>query len=41
LLGPANRGLDPLPFEEKSGVAQITWITYEQTTADRIAVSYT
>ncbi len=41
LLGPANRGLDPLPFEAKSGVAQITWIMYEQTTSDRIAVSYT
>jgi Rieske Fe-S protein len=41
MLGPANRGLDPLPFEDKSGVAEVTWINYDETTADRIVLSYT
>lgn len=41
VAGPANRGLDPLPFEDKNGTAEVTWITYEQTTADRIVFSYT
>jgi menaquinol-cytochrome c reductase iron-sulfur subunit len=39
--GPANRGLDPLPFQDKSGTAQVTWINFDQTTADRMIVSYT
>ena len=41
MAGPANRGLDPLPFQDKSGTAQVTWINFEQTTADRMIVSYT
>jgi Rieske Fe-S protein len=41
MAGPANRGLDPLPFQDKSGIAQVTWINFEQTTADRMIVSYT
>jgi menaquinol-cytochrome c reductase iron-sulfur subunit len=41
MAGPANRGLDPLPFQDKSGIAQVTWINFEQTTADRLIVSYT
>ena len=41
ISGPANRGLDPLPFQDKSGAAAITWINFEQTTADRVIVSYT
>jgi len=39
--GPAPRSLDPLPFEEKSGVAEITWIRYKQGVPDRVVVSYT
>jgi menaquinol-cytochrome c reductase iron-sulfur subunit len=41
MAGPANRGLDPLPFQDKSGIAQVTWINFAQTTADRLIVSYT
>jgi menaquinol-cytochrome c reductase iron-sulfur subunit len=40
MAGPANRGLDPLPFQDKSGMAEVTWINFAQTTADRIIVSY-
>lgn len=40
LAGPAPRGLDPLPFEEKSGQAEITWIRYKQGEPDRIVVSF-
>jgi len=41
LAGPAPRGLDPLPLREQSGVAEVTWIRYEQSTPDRIVISYT
>ena len=41
LAGPAARGLDPLPLREQSGLAQIEWIRYEPTIANRIVVSYT
>lgn len=40
LAGPAPRGLDPLPFREQSGVAQVMWIRYQSTTPDRIVISY-
>jgi len=40
VAGPAPRGLDPLPIEEKSGVAEITWIRYKQGEPTRIVVSY-
>lgn len=40
LAGPAPRGLDPLPFREQSGVAQIMWIRYKSTTPDRVVISY-
>lgn len=40
VAGPAPRGLDPLPLEEKSGVAEITWIRYKQGEPSRIVVSY-
>jgi Rieske Fe-S protein len=38
--GPAPRGLDPLPFREKDGKAEITWIQYKSGTPDRIIVAY-
>jgi Rieske Fe-S protein len=38
--GPAPRGLDPLPFREKDGKAEITWIQYKSQTPDRIIVAY-
>lgn len=40
LAGPAPRGLDPLPLQEKDGVAQIMWVRYESGVPDRIVVSY-
>jgi menaquinol-cytochrome c reductase iron-sulfur subunit len=40
LAGPAPRGLDPLPFREQSGVAQIMWIRYKASVPDRIVISY-
>lgn len=40
LAGPADRGLDPLPLQEKSGIAEITWIRYKSTVPDRIVISY-
>jgi menaquinol-cytochrome c reductase iron-sulfur subunit len=40
IAGPAPRGLDPLPFREQNGTAEITWIQYKSGTADRIIVSY-
>ena len=40
LAGPAPRGLDPLPFREKDGQAQVTWIQYKSGQPDRVIVSY-
>jgi Rieske Fe-S protein len=40
LAGPAPRGLDPLPFREQNGIAQITWIQYKSGQPDRVIVSY-
>jgi Rieske Fe-S protein len=39
--GPAPRGLDPLPFREKNGVAEVTWIQYKQQQPSRVVISYT
>jgi menaquinol-cytochrome c reductase iron-sulfur subunit len=38
IAGPAQRGLDPLPLREESGVAQVTWIEYKQGTPDHIVL---
>lgn len=40
LAGPAPRGLDPLPFREANGKAQVTWIQYKSGQPDRLIVSY-
>jgi menaquinol-cytochrome c reductase iron-sulfur subunit len=40
IAGPAPRGLDPLPFREQTGTAQVTWIQYQSNTPNRIVVSY-
>jgi Rieske Fe-S protein len=40
LAGPAPRGLDPLPFREKSGKAEVTWIQYKSQEPGRIIVAY-
>ena len=39
--GPAPRGLDPLPLREQSGQAEVMWIRYQDSTPDRILVSFT
>jgi Rieske Fe-S protein len=40
VAGPAPRGLDPLPFREQTGAAEVTWIVYQSNTPQRIVVSY-
>ncbi|GAC1307908.1 MAG: hypothetical protein NVSMB21_12520 [Vulcanimicrobiaceae bacterium] len=40
LAGPAPRGLDPLPFRDKNGQAEVTWIQYKSGQADRLIVAY-
>ena len=40
VAGPAPRGLDPLPFREQSGVADVTWIQYQPNVPARIVISY-
>jgi Rieske Fe-S protein len=40
VAGPAPRGLDPLPFREQSGQAEITWIVYRPSEPARIIVAY-
>ena len=40
LAGPAPRGMDPLPLQEQSGVAQIMWIRYQSSVPDRVILSY-
>ena len=39
--GPAPRGMDPLPFKEQSGIANVMWIRYESGVPDRVIISYT
>jgi len=39
-IGPAPRGLDPIPFREQSGVAQIEWVKYFANVPYRLIVSY-
>ncbi|MFN2448204.1 MAG: ubiquinol-cytochrome c reductase iron-sulfur subunit [Candidatus Baltobacteraceae bacterium] len=41
IAGPAARGLDPLPLKNQTGKAQVEWIRYKPTVADRIVISYT
>jgi Rieske Fe-S protein len=40
LAGPAPRGLDPLPFRNQNGTAEVTWIQYKSQEPDRIIVAY-
>jgi menaquinol-cytochrome c reductase iron-sulfur subunit len=41
LAGPAPRGLDPLPFRETNGTAEVTWIEYRSQQPSRVIISYT
>jgi menaquinol-cytochrome c reductase iron-sulfur subunit len=40
LAGPAPRGMDPLPFREQTGVAQVMWIRYQSAIPNRVILSY-
>ncbi len=40
LAGPTPRGLDPLPFRDQNGKAQVTWIQYKSGEPDRVIVAY-
>jgi Rieske Fe-S protein len=39
-IGPAPRGLDPLPFQEQNGIAEVEWIKFAANTPDVIRMSY-
>jgi Rieske Fe-S protein len=39
-IGPSPRGLDPVPFQEQNGVAQVEWIKFKANEPGRIIVSY-
>jgi len=39
-IGPSPRGLDPLPFQEHSGNAQVEWIKFAANTPNIVRVSY-
>lgn len=40
VAGPAQRGLDPLPFKESNGAAEVTWIDFRSSDPARIIVAY-
>jgi Rieske Fe-S protein len=40
LIGPAPRGLDPVPFREQAGIAEVEWVKYAANTPSRMIVSY-
>jgi Rieske Fe-S protein len=40
VAGPAPRGLDPLPFREANGKAEITWVVFKTQQPARLIVSY-
>ena len=39
-IGPSPRGLDPVPFQEQNGVAQVEWVKYKANEPNRLIVSY-
>ncbi|HLW37758.1 MAG TPA: Rieske 2Fe-2S domain-containing protein [Candidatus Eremiobacteraceae bacterium] len=39
-IGPAPRGLDPLPFKEQNGLAEVEWIKFAANTPSIVRVSY-
>lgn len=39
-IGPALRGLDPVPFREQSGIAEVEWVKYFANVPYRLIVSY-
>jgi Rieske Fe-S protein len=41
LAGPAPRGLDPLPFRDADGKAEVTWIDYKTQQPSRVIIAYT
>lgn len=39
-IGPSPRNLDPVPFREERGVAEVEWVKYLANTPSRLIVSY-
>lgn len=39
-IGPAPRGLDPVPFREQNGMAEVEWVKYFANVPYRMIVSY-
>ena len=39
-IGPAPRGLDPLPFREQNGIAEVEWIKFAANTPSVMRMSY-
>lgn len=39
-IGPAPRGLDPVPFREQNGIAEVEWVKYFANVPYRMIVSY-
>lgn len=39
-IGPAPRGLDPVPFRDQQGIAQVEWVKYFANVPYRMIVSY-
>jgi Rieske Fe-S protein len=39
-IGPAPRGLDPVPFREQAGSAEVEWVKYAANIPTRLIVSY-
>ncbi len=40
LIGPSPRGLDPVPFREQAGIAEVEWVKYAANAPSRMIVSY-
>ena len=39
-IGPSPRGLDPVPFREQSGAAEVEWVKFKANQPDRLIVAY-
>lgn len=39
-IGPAPRGLDPVPFREQRGAAEVEWVKYSSNVPYRMIISY-
>jgi Rieske Fe-S protein len=39
-IGPSPRDLDPIPFREQGGIAEVEWVKYKANESSRIIVAY-